>query len=320
MTSDHELGDRLRRAFESEAPPEITVAEIRERAAKQQEREQHTDELAATGTEGRTRAVTRSENFPAGTASEASDKSVGPSLMGLEEDGRDLFGLAAHKLNTPLATIRGFVSTLLQRGDQLDTETVQQFLELILTQTDRLQDLVRDFLLLARADAGIEARAWRYLPRTLLLELADNLGTEGVRVRYAGDVDAEIVGDGELIMLALRPLVENGLTYGPRLGMVTVTVEAGAEVTTWEVHDSGYRLTNERISQLFRPFTRSDEPVERRGSGAGLGLTLAKAYAQVLGGQVGGRADAQGTVFWIKVPVPTANSTDAPPSLQPSET
>ncbi|HEV3012484.1 MAG TPA: ATP-binding protein, partial [Actinomycetota bacterium] len=57
---------------------------------------------------------------------------------------------------------------------------------------------------------------------------------------------------------------------------------------------------------LFRPFTRSDEPVERRGSGAGLGLTLAKAYAQVLGGEVGGRADEQGTVFWVKVPAPAA--------------
>ena len=43
-----------------------------------------------------------------------------------------------------------------------------------------------------------------------------------------------------------------------------------------------------------------------RGSGAGLGLTLAKAYAQVLGGQVGGRADEQGTVFWVKVPAPAA--------------
>ena len=44
-------------------------------------------------------------------------QTTAPSLLGLEEDGRDLFGLAAHKLNTPLACIRGFVSTLLQRGD-----------------------------------------------------------------------------------------------------------------------------------------------------------------------------------------------------------
>ena len=237
-------------------------------------------------------------------------QTTAPSLFGLEEDGRDLFGLAAHKLNTPLACIRGFVSTLLQRGEQLDTDTVQQFLSLVLTQTDRLQGLVRDFLLLARVNGGIEALARPFRPRDVLLNLVDDLGTEGitegVRVRFAGDVDSEAIGDAELVKLALRPLVENGLTYGPRLGMVTVTVIAGPEHTNWEVHDGGSRLTNERISQLFRPFTRSDEPVERRGSGAGLGLTLAKAYAQVLGGQVGGRADEQGTVFWVKVPAPAA--------------
>src|SRR5438093_3948113 len=118
-------------------------------------------------------------------------ETTAPSLFGLEEDGRDLFGLAAHKLNTPLACIRGFVSTLLQRGEQLDTETVQQFLSLVLTQTDRLQGLVRDFLLLARVNGGIEALARPFRPRDVLLNLVDDLGTEGitegVRVRFAGD-------------------------------------------------------------------------------------------------------------------------------------
>ena len=91
--------------------------------------------------------------------------------------------------------------------------------------------------------------------------------------------------------VALRTADRTGgfTRWGP-LGTLS-HVDAGPQGTAWEVHDGGSRLTNERISQLFRPFTRSDEPVERRGSGAGLGLTLAKAYAQVIGGEVGGRAD-----------------------------
>ncbi len=229
-----------------------------------------------------------------------------PSLLGLEEDGRDLFGLAAHKLNTPLACIRGFVQTLLQRGDQLDGETVQQFLQLVLTQVDRLQGLVRDFLLLARVSGGIEALARPLRPRDVLLNLVDDLGTEGVRVQSSGDVDVEIVGDAELVRMALRPLVENGLVYGPRLGMVTVKVTAESERSRWKVHDTGTRLSSEAMSELFRPFIRSDEPIERRGSGAGLGLTLARAYAEVLGGSVGGRVDENGTVFWLDIPTPTS--------------
>ena len=69
---------------------------------------------------------------------------------------------AAPKLDTPLAASRGFVSTLLQRGDQLDNETVQQFLSLVLTQTDRLQGLVRDFPAagqVQRRDRGLASRS-----------------------------------------------------------------------------------------------------------------------------------------------------------------
>src|SRR5256885_16857332 len=81
----------------------------------------------------------------------------GPSLLGLEDDGRDLFGLAAHKLNTPIAALRGFIATLLQRGDQLDPETVKQFHPVMPAQTDNLQSMVRDFLALPRVQGGTQA-------------------------------------------------------------------------------------------------------------------------------------------------------------------
>src|SRR5262249_32438032 len=139
-----------------------------------------------------------------------------------------------------------------------------------------------------------------------LLTLIGDLGTEGVRVEPAGEVDGEIVGDAELVKNALRPLVENGLVYGPRLGVVTVTVTVTTQGSRWEVRDTGSRLTSDAMKSLFRPFTRADQPIERRGSGAGLGLTLARAYAEVLGGTVNGRVDDTGTVFWLEIPAPTS--------------
>jgi signal transduction histidine kinase len=234
-----------------------------------------------------------------------------PSFLGLPEDGRDLFGLAAHKLNTPLACIRGFAAAVYQRGDELDSVTVQQFMRLIIGQTDRIQELVRDFLLLARVSGDIVAFARPFRPHDIVLSLIDELGDEGARIQIAGHADTALVGDAELVRLALRPIVENCLTYGPRLGLVTVTITAMAEHTLWEVHDQGTRLSPEALSQLFRPFNRSDDPPERRGSGAGLGLTLARAYAETLDGSMGARVDETGTVFWLDVPVvnPTERTT-----------
>jgi len=245
---------------------------------------------------------------------------AGPSLFGLQ-DGSDLFGLAAHKLNTPLASIRGFTSTLLQRGDQLDEQTIHQFLQLILAQTDRLQGLVRDFLLLARINGGVAALDRPLRPRDLLaamLEERDIPGAgngSGDRVQLAGDLDVEVSGDAELISLALRPLLENSLSYGPRRGEVTITVSVApaGDRARWEVHDDGSWLSDAGLDELFRPFIRSDEPIERRGAGAGLGLTLARTYAQALRGSVGGRVDQHGTTFWLDLPTPLANGgTSAP--------
>ena len=229
------------------------------------------------------------------------------SLFGLE-DGSDLFGLAAHKLNTPLASIRGFAATLLQRGDQLDEQTVRQFLQLILAQTDRLQGLVRDFLLLARISGGVAALDRPLRPRDVLERLLEERDGDGgaKRVRLAGDLDAELSGDAELIGLALRPLLDNSLNYGPRRGAVTVTVTVApaGDRARWAVHDQGSWLAEAGLDELFRPFIRSDEPIERRGAGAGLGLTLARTYAQALRGSVGGRVDQHGTTFWLDLPTP----------------
>jgi signal transduction histidine kinase len=225
-----------------------------------------------------------------------------PSLLGLEDDGRDLFGLAAHKLNTPIACLRGFVTTLLQRGDQLDAETVKQFHNVMLQQVDRLQGMVHNFLALARVQGGLEALSQPVRPRDLLVELLDDVGPEGGRVKGAGDLDVKVATDGELLRSALRPLVENALTYGPRRKPVTVTVSISGDRQRWEVRDQGTRLSEDELLQLFRPFTRANPAVERRGAGAGLGLSLARAYAEALHGQVGAKVDEQGTVFWLDLP------------------
>jgi signal transduction histidine kinase len=231
------------------------------------------------------------------------ERPKGPSLLGMEDDGRDLFGLAAHKLNTPIAALRGFITTLIQRGEQLDADTTKQFHGVMLAQTDKLQGMVRDFLALARVQGGIQPMIHTMRPRDLLIELIDDLKADSTRVKGSGDLDVKVAGDSELVRMTLRPLVDNALTYGPRSQPVVVSVRVGPERVRWEVRDAGTRLSSEQVAQLFRPFTRADSAVERRGSGAGLGLTLARAYAEALQGQVGGQVDGDGTVFWLDLPV-----------------
>jgi two-component system, OmpR family, phosphate regulon sensor histidine kinase PhoR len=199
-------------------------------------------------------------------------------------------------------TICVSASTLQQRVDELDIETVKSYLQLILTQTDRIQALVRDLLLLARVSGDIAVLSRPFHPRDLLLPMIDDLGEEAARVRTIGHTNRQMVGDAELVLQVVRPLVENALIHGPRSGLVTVSVTVMGDRSLWEVHDGGTRISPEAIDSLFRPFTCADNPVERRGPGTGLGLTLARAYAETLHGTVGARVDEAGTVFWLDVP------------------
>jgi len=69
-------------------------------------------------------------------------------------------------------------------------------------------------MLLARVSGDIKALPRPFRPRDVLLNLVDDLGMEGARVRSAGDIDVGIVGDAELVRMALRPLVETVLSTG----------------------------------------------------------------------------------------------------------
>lgn len=224
-----------------------------------------------------------------------------PSEVGSGMPSPEALALAAHKLNTPVACIHGFVLTLLQRGDQLDAATRQEFLQTVLAQSTRLQVMLRDFLLLLRIQAGAAPVYAPVSPQAVFDDVCDQLGERAVRVRLTGDLRAQAITDATLVGAALRALVDNALTYGPRDEEVSVHVAIDASGSRWEVRDGGAWLSQEVLDRLFVPFQRAEEPVERRGEGAGLGLAVARAAMQAVGGQVGGSLERT-TTFWLTVP------------------
>ncbi len=227
------------------------------------------------------------------------------SFLGLPPDGRDLYDIAAHKLNTPVANLRGFVATLVQRGDRLDPATMSQFHQIMLAQTDRLQRLVRDFLELARVQGAPPPAPVTTSPRDLAEDLLSMLDEEQGFIRLTGSLDTKVTVDPDAVRSALRPLVENALAHGPEGGPVTITVTTRPGWLRWSVHDPGTRLDGEPVEPLYVPFFRGDDPAERRPviTGAGLGLTLCRSWAELLGGTAGGCANQDGTVFWFELPL-----------------
>lgn len=213
---------------------------------------------------------------------------------------RDFIALAAHELRNPAATVYGLAATLARR--QLPPETTDQLLETLYSQSERMRRLVEQLLDMSRLDAAsIEVN-----PELLTLkpELEDI-----VRLAAAGrerDVVVEtppeqrVRADRAVLERVVANLVTNALQYGaPPIRLVAEQTDTHLRVV---VSDSGQGIDPQFVPYLFDRFRRSQESL-RKSSGAGLGLSIARAYARAHGGDVlYHHADSGGAAFELVLP------------------
>lgn len=194
-------------------------------------------------------------------------------------DQRTTFvGLASHELRTPIAVVHGIVSTLHLRGDDLSAEQVRELRATAYAQTQRLALLTEQLLDLSRIEAGAVAeRRVRVRPRELVDELLVRTVPERRR-EVAVEIDdaLELETDPDGLERVLANLIVNALRYGEP--PVRVAVEGSRIV----VEDHGPGVPPELVPRLFDRFTRGSG---ERG-GAGLGLAIARSYAEALGGSL----------------------------------
>ncbi len=193
----------------------------------------------------------------------------------------DFVANASHELRTPLAAIIGYVETLADMGDKVDTETTARFHGIVLKEAQRLQTLVDDLMSLSRIeaekhdlpDARIELNG-------LAAQAALHAGSPKDKARIHVERDerpAFIRGDRQQLEQLVRNLVDNACKYGDPQGTVTVTVQADENDTvTLTVQDEGEGIDAEHIPYLTRRFYRTDPGRSRAAGGTGLGLAIVK--------------------------------------------
>ena len=202
-------------------------------------------------------------------------------LARLEEslDARDAFvSLASHELRTPITVVHGIVSTLHLRGDQLEPEQVRELRAMAFAQTSRLAQLTDQLLDMTRLEARRPAvRTRRFRLREVVDELLIRVAPDR-RGDVAVDVDPtlELESDPDAVERVVSNLVLNALRYGRP--PVRVSAELGDAVRV-VVEDAGPGVDPEFVPRLFERFARGS--ADRQG--AGLGLAIARSYADALG-------------------------------------
>jgi two-component system sensor histidine kinase KdpD len=216
-----------------------------------------------------------------------------------------LLSSVSHDLRTPLATITGAVSTILDGRDRLDRGIEQELLESVRDEADRLNRLVQNLLEMTRLEAGaVELRTELHPPEEVIGAALGRVGKRlaGRRVTTKVPTDLPLVPmDDVLVEQVLVNLLDNALKYTPAGSPIEVIATATDETLTIEVADHGPGLPAGMEERVFDKFYRG-EPVGARG--AGLGLAICRGVVRAHGGRIWAHnLPGGGVAFLFTLPV-----------------
>jgi len=227
---------------------------------------------------------------------------------------RDVFvGMLSHELRTPVTAIYGGSQVL--RRDHVDEATRREIIDDIVTESERLERLVENLLVLARAERHV-ALGGRdpVMIRPILGRIVEDKRRRWAQATIHLQVESglpPVTSDEGSVELIMRNLISNALKYGAADGTVTIEVRRAGEFVEIEVTDEGPGLPDRDTERLFELFYRTDD-AKRRAQGAGIGLFVVRALVEAAGGRVAAaNRPTGGAAFSIRLPVFAESDADA---------
>lgn len=195
---------------------------------------------------------------------------------------RDLIANISHDLRSPLASIQGYLETILMRDKQLPPEKKRQLLETIFKNARQLSRLVEELFELSKLDARqvqpkMEAFCLAELAQDVVLKFQNRAEKQAVTLKVLLTENLpRVLGDIAMIERALSNLIDNALNFTPKGGVVTVELSHQDGKVYIKVADTGRGIPAEDIPYIFERFYRADKSRTRQGQpqGAGLGLAI----------------------------------------------
>lgn len=222
---------------------------------------------------------------------------------------REFVANVSHELRTPITSVRSYAETI-HDSEDLPRETEQQFLSVILTESDRMANIVQDLLTLSRFDAGsIEFKFVRFPFEKSLEDVYNTMQIEAQKRRHNFSLELqdplpEICGDRQRIEQVLINMISNAMKYTPDGGRITVTA-GRIENNVWvSVRDNGIGIPQQDVPKVFDRFYRVDKARSRESGGTGLGLSIAKEIVVRHDGNISLKSrQGKGTVVTMTLPI-----------------
>jgi two-component system sensor histidine kinase SenX3 len=240
-----------------------------------------------------------------------------------EEVRNDFVANVSHELKTPVGAISLLAEALESSAD--DPEAVRRFAKRMHKESARLAALVQDIIELSRLQGANVAQQGRPVDiNTVVSEAVDRsqlpAESKNIRLVVGGRADSLVYGDQDLLVTALRNLIDNAVRYSPENTKVGIGIRAKDGLVAVSVTDQGEGLSPEDQERIFERFYRVDAARSRHTGGTGLGLSIVKHVISNHGGEVTVWSQpGQGSTFTIRLPEMEGQGDDgAPEHRKPS--
>ena len=214
-----------------------------------------------------------------------------------EENRRQMTSSIAHELKTPLAVVHSYAEGL---KEHIAEEKRDKYLDVILSETERMDAMVLEMLDLSRLEAGkIKLARDQFdlaaLTRSVWEKLSRAAEAKNLQVTLKLPETCPITADESRIGQVVENFLSNAVKYTPAGGKITIAIEAGRQRTGFFVDNDSPPLSEEALSKVWDTFYRADEA--RSGGGTGLGLAIARSIIELHGGKCAVRNTKTGVQF-----------------------
>ena len=219
----------------------------------------------------------------------------------------ELVSTVSHELRTPLSSIYGFTELMLNRD--IEESRQDRYLRTIHSETERLANLVNDFLDVQRMESGTQSYKKASVNIYTIAEettqfYAASTQAHRITFRHEGNQLPVIEADEEKIRQLLNNLLNNAVKYSPSGGAIDVVLTTSLDQVILQVRDEGIGIPEQSLSRLFEKFYRVDNSDSRKIGGTGLGLAICKEIVTGHGGEIHVESVVKkGSLFTVKFPL-----------------
>ena len=227
-----------------------------------------------------------------------------------EERRKEFVANVSHELRTPLTNVRSYAETLRDAGGDIPQDMSNSFLDIIITETDRMTHIVQDLLTLSRLDAGNAELVLSRFPFGEAIESVTRANALNAKQRshelvYEPPESLPLItGDRSRLEQVMMNIIGNAIKYTPDGGHIQIHAGSTEDTVWMEVCDDGIGIPEKDRDRIFERFYRVDKARSRESGGTGLGLSIAREIVQRHNGTLALMPhEGKGTTIRLTLPI-----------------